>query len=155
MSIIVRSANEADTAAMSQVLVASISELCTADHGNDPSKLSAWLANKSPDGVRAMLANPHGQLFVAELDDAFAAVGAISGDGSITLNYVAPEMRFRGVSKAMLTRLEAELRARGFAQARLEATAAAKSFYESQGWLADGTQARGRMVNGYPMLKTL
>ena len=77
MTVIVRSANEADTAAMSQVLVASISELCTADHGNDPSKLSAWLANKSPGGVRAMLANPHGQLFVAELDDAIAAVGAI------------------------------------------------------------------------------
>lgn len=140
---------------MSRVLIASITELCVPDHGNDPDKLAAWLHNKTPEGVEAMLANPHGGLFVAELDGAVAAVGAVSGNGAITLNYVAPEARFRGVSKAMLAVLESELRALGFAEGRLEATATARSFYEAAGWAEDGPQAAGRMVNGYPMRKAL
>lgn len=155
MPTTIRPATEADIPAISRVLIASISELCAADHGNDPTKLAAWLANKSPDGVRAMLANPAGQLFVAELDRAIAGVGGLSHDGIITLNYVAPAMGVKGVSKAMLAWLEAELKARGCVEARLEATATAQSFYESQGWLLDGPQAQGRMVNGYPMHKVL
>ena len=155
MRINVRRAAEADIPAMSRVLIASITELCAADHDNDPQKLAAWLANKSPDGVRAMLANDQGQLFVAELNGAVAAVGGISNDSRITLNYVAPAMRFAGVSKALLARLESELKALGYAEARLEATATAREFYEHAGWLADGPQAEGRMVNGYPMHKRL
>jgi GNAT superfamily N-acetyltransferase len=151
----VRRAEPADIPAMSRVLIASITELCVPDHGNDPDKLAAWLHNKTPEGVEAMLANPHGGLFVAELDGAVAAVGAVSGNGAITLNYVDPEARFRGVSKAMLAVLESELRALGFAEGRLEATATARSFYEAAGWAEDGPQAAERMVNGYPMRKAL
>ena len=55
MSITVRRATGADIPAMSRVLIASITELCAADHGNDPKKLAAWLRNKTPDGVREML----------------------------------------------------------------------------------------------------
>ena len=155
MSVTVRRATEADIPAMSRVLIASITELCAADHGSDPVKLSAWLRNKTPGGVQEMLENPRGQLFVAELDGILGAVGAISNDGQITLNYVAPEMRFRGMSKTLLARLEAELQARGCAEGRLEATATAKLFYEKAGWSVDGPQAEDRAVNGYPMRKTL
>lgn len=151
----VRRARPDDVPAMSRVLTDSITELCAADHGNDPDKLAAWTRNKTPEGVAAMLASPHGQLFVAELDGAVVAVGAISGNGGITLNYVSPGARFRGVSKAMLAVLEAELKALGFAEGRLEATATARRFYEDAGWLLDGPQAGGRMVNGYPMRKRL
>lgn len=140
---------------MSGVLIASITELCVADHGNDPAKLAAWTRNKSPEGVQAMLASPRGRLSVAELDGAVVAVGAISDGGEITLNYVAPQARLRGVSKAMLVALEDGLKALGFAEGRLEATATARRFYEAAGWIADGPQARGRVVNGYPMRKAL
>ena len=153
--LIVRRATPDDVPAMSGVLTDSITDLCVADHGNDPDKLAAWTRNKTPEGVAAMLANPHGQLFVAELDGVVVAVGAISGNGGITLNYVAPAARFRGVSKAMLAVLEAELKTLGFAEGRLEATATARRFYESAGWVADGPQAEGRMVNGHPMRKAL
>ena len=102
-----------------------------------------------------MLANPEIVMFVAELDGAVAAVGAISRSGEVALNYVAPQSRFRGVSRAVLARLEAELVLLGFAEARLEATATALQFYQSAGWLPDGPQASGRMVNGYPMRKRL
>ena len=149
----IRRADLGDIEAMSRVLSASITELCEADHGNDPDKLAAWTRNKTPEGVAAMLANPRGRLFVAELDGVIVAVGAVSSTGEITLNYVAPTARFKGVSKAMLAALEEELRALGFAEGRLEATATARQFYEATGWIADGPQAEGRMVNGYPMRK--
>jgi GNAT superfamily N-acetyltransferase len=153
--LLVRRAEAEDIPAMSQVLTESITELCTADHQGDPAAIAAWTRNKSVDGVTAMFSTGHGKLFVAELDGVISAVGAVSGEGEITLNYVAPGARFRGVSKAMLAGLEAELRARGFAEGRLEATATARRFYEAAGWVSDGPQAAGRKVNGYPMRKVL
>ncbi len=140
---------------MSRVLMNSILGLCAADHDNDPAKLAAWLRNKSPSNVAAMLANTDMMMFVADAGEAILTVGAITRAGDIALNYVAPEARFSGVSKLMLARLEAELFALGYAEGRLEATATAKTFYEKAGWLADGPQASGRMVNGYPMRKAL
>lgn len=153
--IAVRRASGADLPAMSRVLIASITELCAADHHGDPQAIAAWTANKTPEGVGAMLAHPQTRLFVAELDGTIAAVGAVSSQGGITLNYVAPWARFRGVSRAMLVALEADLKAAGYAEAWLESTATAREFYAAAGWIADGPQAAGRQVNGYPMRKRL
>jgi len=155
MSISIRRATPADVPAMSRVLIASITELCAADHRNDEKALAAWTANKSEAGVAKMIANPDLRMFVAELDDAIVAVGAIDTTGKIGLNYVAPNARFRGVSKALLHRLEQELLALGFDEGHLEATETARRFYRSAGWLENGPQATGRTVNGYPMRKTL
>lgn len=154
-AVVVRRAMTADVTAMSAVMTASITELCASDHGNDPEKLAAWTRNKTPEGIQAMLSNPEGRMFVAELDGLIAAVGAVSSAGMITLNYVSPLARFRGVSKAMLAVLETELKLLGFAEGRLEATATARSFYQSAGWLPDGPQREGRKINGYPMRKPL
>jgi hypothetical protein len=66
---------------MSAVLIASITELCAADHSNGPETLSQWLANKSPAGIRAWFANPDNRLFVAERDGAIAAAGAFNMKG--------------------------------------------------------------------------
>lgn len=140
---------------MSRVLTASIIELCAADHGNDPEAIAAWTMNKSEGGVATMLDNPDLLIFVAELDGAVSAVGAITRDGTVALNYVAPTARFRGLSKAVMARLEAELKALGFTEGRLEATATALKFYQATGWIAEGPQASGRKVNGYPMKKAL
>lgn len=155
MNIRVRRAELADVTAMSRVLTASITDLCAADHGNDPAALAAWTRNKTADGVAIMLANPESAIFVAELSGTIGAVGAVNRFGEITLNYVAPEMRSMGLSTAMLARLEEELQFLGFSEGRLEATQTARRFYESRGWRADGPQATGRMVNGYPMRKAL
>ena len=153
--IVVRAAILADVSAMSRVLTASITELCVDDHENDPVKLAAWTRNKSPEGVAAMLANPGLIMLVAERDTKIVAVGAVTREGEVALNYVAPTARFSGVSKAMLAGLEAELVSLGVTEARLEATATARIFYEDAGWISDGPQATGRQVNGYPMRKRL
>lgn len=155
MSISVRRAEPGDVPAMSRVLTASIIELCATDHGNDPAAIAAWTRNKTPEGVATMLANANLLMFVAEVAGEIGAVGAVTRAGEIALNYVAPDMRFLGLSKALLARLETELQALGFQEGRLEATATAQRFYERAGWRLDGPQASGRVVNGYPMRKVL
>ncbi|KKC35109.1 hypothetical protein WH87_18370 [Devosia epidermidihirudinis] len=155
MTLVIRRATSQDVPAMSTVLTASITELCAADHHGDPHALSAWTRNKDHAGVTAMLANPEAQVFVGERDGAVVAVGAVTSDGMISLNYVAPSARFGGVSTALLAHLEAALIALGYSEGQLESTSTARSFYERRGWHADGPQATGRVVNGYPMRKIL
>jgi GNAT superfamily N-acetyltransferase len=151
----IRPAEAADIEAMSAVLTASIRDLCTADHGNRPDVLGGWLANKTPAGVAKMLANPRATLFVAEHDGTVAAVGAISADGAIGLNYVDPAFRFRGVSKALLAHMEGVLAKRGFAEGRLSSTRTAHRFYRDAGWLDDGPPERMFELESYPMRKAL
>ncbi|MDV3252308.1 GNAT family N-acetyltransferase [Devosia sp. BK] len=155
MNINIRRAILADVPAMSRVLIDSITELCVTDHRDDEKALAAWTANKSEAGVAKTVANPDLRVFVAELDGEIAAVGAVDTSGKIGLNYVAPTARFRGVSKALLHRLEQELLALGFEEGHLEATETARRFYRSAGWLENGPQATSRTVNGYPMRKLL
>lgn len=153
--ITIRPATEADVPAMSRVLTASITELCGADHGNDPDRIARWTANKNVEGVRSMLANPNLRLLVAEINGSIAAVGAIMGDSEIGLNYVDPVCRFQGVSKALLAAMENDMRARGIREATLSATATARRFYLDAGWEDAGTAEAGRFIVDQPMRKRL
>lgn len=155
MTLHIRRAIAADVPAISVVLTASITELCAADHGGDAGAIAAWTRNKSQAGVAGMLANPDLELYVAEREGAIVAAGAVTKDGTVALNYVAPQARFAGISSALLARLEQALVALGHREGRLESTSTARAFYESRGWQADGPQASGRVVNGYPMRKAL
>lgn len=156
MSILVRAATEADVPEMSRVLIASISELCGADHGGAPERLATWTANKTPGGVRAMLDNPQLRLLVAELDGGVAAVGAVvPGSGEVSLNYVDPAARFRGVSKALLAALEAELRVAGVVDAKLTSTTTARAFYHAAGWSEEAALVDCMGGKGYRMRKQL
>ena len=65
----VRDARPEDAAAACAVLRASISELCVADHHNDPEILGRWLANKTPENVVAWAADPDTSLLLAVEDD--------------------------------------------------------------------------------------
>lgn len=155
MSVRIRPAETKDIPQISRVLIASITQLCAADHNNDAASLAAWTRNKSVPGVAAMLSNTEVLLRVAERDGTVVAVGAVNRSGEVTLNYVAPEARFAVISKALLAQLETELVTLGFDEGRLEATQTARRFYEKAGWLAEGPQATCRVVNGYPMRKRL
>ena len=136
-------------------MTASIAELCGADHGNDPDRIAHWTANKTVDGVRSMLANPNSRLFVAEIDGSIAAVGSITGDSEIGLNYVDPAYRFQGASKALLAAMENDMRARGIREAKLSATTTARRFYLDAGWEDTGSPEAGRFIVDQPMRKRL
>lgn len=153
--IAIRPAGPADAPAMSAVLTASIRDLCTADHRNDPEILAGWLRNKTPEMVLEMLERPGAQFLVAEHDGEIAAVGCLNGPDEIGLNYVAPAHRFQGVSKALLTALEGRIRQSGAAVATLTSTGTAHRFYLANGWEDAGPAEADRGMLCYPMEKCL
>jgi GNAT superfamily N-acetyltransferase len=153
--IAVRRAEPADVEAMSAILTASITELCTRDHRNDPAAIAAWTANKTPAGVRAMLAAPGSAMFVAEHDGAPAAVGCVLGGNEIGLNYVHPAHRFQGVSRALLAAMEQFMREAGHTEGRLKSTETAHAFYRANGWQDAGAPYTGRFIDARPMVKAL
>lgn len=140
--MIIRPARAEDAEAACLVLRRSIIELCVADHGNDATILAGWLANKTPEHVRTWISNPDNVVMVAEEDGAILGVGAVARSGEITLNYVSPDARFRGVSKAMLARLEAQASAFGQTHCVLTSTSTARRLYEAAGYQADATVKR-------------
>lgn len=140
---------------MSAVLIASITELCALDHHNDPEAIANWTANKSPAGVRAMLASPNAEFFVAEDDGVVAAVGCVLNGDEVGLNYVHPAHRFRGISRALLGAMEEAMRAAGIVEARVRSTQTAHRFYLAQGWQDAGDKYTGRFIDAWPMRKRL
>ena len=93
----IRDAIPEDAPAACQIMRRSIAELCAADHKDDPAILQRWLSNKTPEIFKSWI-RPGNSLLVAVEDDRILAVGAVTDAGEITLNYVSPDARFRGVS---------------------------------------------------------
>ena len=124
--------------------------------GGDPAILGRWLANKTPQNVAAWIARPDNSVLVAMWDDRIVSVGAITDAGEITLNYVAPEARSRGVSRAMMAALEARARERGNKRCHLLSTETARRFYLANGYGVDGPpQGKFGAQGSYPMSKDL
>jgi GNAT superfamily N-acetyltransferase len=137
----IREARSEDAAAACDVLRRSITELCSLDHGNDRALLDPWLANKTPKNVAAWIAGSH--VLVAEEGDRLIGVAGLTSTGYVTLNYVAPEARFRGVSKALQHALETKAAALGCRSCTLDSTKTAERFYRAQGYhLQEGSQRR-------------
>ena len=151
----IRDAKAEDARAAAQVLKRSISDLCAADHGNDPVILTQWLSNKTPDIVASWMTAPNNSVLVAVEDDTILAVGAVADTGQITLNYVSPDARFRGVSRALLRALEARAIERGSVRCTLRSTETARQFYLANGYVIDGPPDHKHGAGGYPMSKQL
>lgn len=152
----IRDATAADANATCEVLRASISELCAADHHNDPKVLGRWLANKTPENVKAWAADPEASLLLAVDGDAILAVGSVRNNGEITMNYVSPAARFRGASSALLDALEERARERGNTKCNLLSTETAHRFYLNRGYVGTGApQGKFGTNSSYPMTKKI
>jgi len=130
----IRSAHVEDAGQACTVLRRSIQDLCYADHNGDKATLASWLANKTSESVAAWISNPDNRVFVATEGETILGVAAITKTGEITLNYVSPDARFRGVSKALIDRLEAQARELGLDRCTLNSTETARKFYLSLGY---------------------
>jgi GNAT superfamily N-acetyltransferase len=152
----IRVADLSDAAAACEVLRRSIAELCGIDHRDNTAILARWLANKTPENVAAWIAHPATHVLLAAEGEAILAVGAVTDEGEITLNYVSPDARFRGVSRALLAQLEATARERGNDVCTLLSTETARRFYLSAGY-AEEAPPRGAFGTnaGYPMSKRI
>ena len=76
----IRDARPEDAHSACEVVRRSISELCAADHGNDPIILSQWLKNKTPGNVASWIAHPANSVLVAVELGTIVAVGAVTSD---------------------------------------------------------------------------
>lgn len=154
--MLIRRARIEDAASACEAMRRSIAELCGADHHDDPAILRRWLANKTPAVVGGWIANPDNFVLVAVEEETVLAVGIVRHDGEITCNYVSPDARFRGVSKAMLAQLEATARELGNESCNLISTETARRFYRACGYEEVGVpQGKFGTTGSYPMLKRL
>lgn len=133
----IRPAERPEAGEMAALLRRSISELCTADHGNDALRLESWLRNKTEETVLHWIDGP-GYILVARACKSprrLLGVGMGMPTGEVVLNYVLPEARFCGVSKALMNAIETRFAEQGLAKARLRSTCTAERFYRSIGYV--------------------
>ncbi|MBU1307016.1 MAG: GNAT family N-acetyltransferase [Alphaproteobacteria bacterium] len=149
--VVIRDAGEADCIALGQLRARCITQLCSPDHHNDPNVLAAWIGDAGPDKFRRLLGDSSVRLLVAEVAGRVVGVCALAGN-EITLNYIEPDCRLRGISKGMMAALEALLVAKGIGVARLYSTVTAVAFYRSLGWVEVGSAPPEQ---GVPMQKRL
>ncbi|WP_348540279.1 GNAT family N-acetyltransferase [Ruegeria sp. R14_0] len=139
---------------LSRILVRSITQLCVADHADDPEIIAQWTANKNPATIRDWI-DAGAQIWLAEQAGQPAAVGALGQDGDITLLYIDPDHTGGGVGRALLEKLERELIRAGHAEGRLEATKTAYPFYARHGWQATGGCSQRTDLSCLHMRKSL
>ena len=112
-----------------------------------PGHLAKVLANKTPANLSSWIAKPDNHMFVATDGDAILGVACVTSCGEVTLNYVSPDVRFRGVSKALLQRLEAKAAELGNERCVLTSTGTARLFYLSAGYEEQGLPTGGFFTN--------
>jgi GNAT superfamily N-acetyltransferase len=152
----IRDAIPEDAPGACVVLKRSIAELCEADHKNDPAILARWLGNKTVENVLAWISEPDNSLLVAVENGDVLAVGSVTDSGTVGLNYVSPDARFRGVSRALLRALETRAFERGNSRCALTSTETARRFYLSNGYIEAGEPSKAfGTSSGYPMCKAL
>lgn len=130
--MLIRAAVDDDAPAACALIRESITVLCEPDHHGDARHIERWLSNKTADNVRRWIHQTH--VLVAEEEGEIVGVAAMNDDGKVTLNYVSPGARFRGVSKALMHRLEDNAKRRGLSRLTLETTRTALPFYEALGF---------------------
>ena len=145
----IRNATLEDAAAAAELLRRSITELCVADHRNDPEILAPWVRNKTPESLAAWIELPSNSVLVAVKATTLLGIRIVTDQGEITLNYVSPDARFQGVTRALLAAMEVRALARGNVVAALTSTVTARRFYLSAGYLDDPTRTD---AYGAPML---
>jgi ribosomal protein S18 acetylase RimI-like enzyme len=137
MSVTIRKATVGDAAQACAVIRRSIIELCRLDYASDDALLARWLANKTDENVARSIAQSR-HFLVADEDGTILGAASMSDAGKVLLNYVSPEARFRGVSKALMQALEEHAVAAGIAVCSLDSTQTALRFYQSLGYERTG-----------------
>ncbi|MGH1466156.1 MAG: GNAT family N-acetyltransferase [Cognatishimia sp.] len=150
----IRHAVEADARDISEVLIRSITHLCSADHKNATEAVTNWTAQKTPYDVVSWM-HSGTLLRVSESEGRIAAIGGFLATGKILLLYVDPMFQGAGHSSALLASMEREIASMGIQQAQLVSSRTAQAFYQQKGWQPDGPEVACYSTDGQPMKKQL
>lgn len=133
----------------------SITELCDADHHNNPEILAAWLENKTVENFEKWFNAKRLFNVLAVVDDVVVGCGSMMYEtGHLQLLYITPEVIGKGVGKQLLVVMEKEAIEKGLLHVTLESTKTALPFYTRMGYVENGEPQQFRVV-GYPMKKIL
>ena len=94
-------------------------------------------------------------MVLAEDEGEILGVGAGTAAGNVTLNYVSPDARYSGVSKAILAALERYLREQGNTRSTLISTRTAYQFYRAAGYKDARTAHTSGELRNQSMVKIL
>jgi len=154
--VTIRRATEKDAAPAAALLRDSITQLCVADHQNDPVALEQWLRNKTPEHFLRWLANPEMCFVVAEMEAVLCGVGAIRKNGELDFCYILPGRERLGIGRAILSTLEAQARSWGLGKLHLISTCTARPFYERHGFVPTGEESASKFgLRDYHYVKLL
>ena len=154
--IVIRAAALADAEPALDVVRRSIRDLCVADHKHDAPTLAKWLENKTLANFNIWLANEKNFCAVAVQADRIVGVAIVNRSGEISLFYLAPDVQRRGIGTQLHAALERAAKAWGLQKLHLESTLAARSFYESLGYVSTGSgKVRFGVLLSYPYEKML
>ncbi len=130
-ALTIRSAVDADAAAIWEVHSAAIERTCGRHYPTHV--IGAWLERLKPESYAGVLRR--GGVVVAEENGRVVGFGQIDlANREIQAVYVSPDAQGRGVGAALLARLEEIALREGLSQLTLKATLNAESFYAAHGW---------------------
>ncbi|HEX7819952.1 MAG TPA: GNAT family N-acetyltransferase [Sphingobium sp.] len=139
----IRAGQAFDADSGSEILRRSISELCHADHEGDPDRIRNWIGNKTSETWKLWIGRKDATVYVAEKQARILGVSMMDHVGNIMLNYVSPDDRWRGVSKALLVHMETQALGMGLQRCTLKSTRTARLFYEANGYTP--SESEGQM----------
>jgi GNAT superfamily N-acetyltransferase len=92
---------------------------------------------------------------VCDMGGQLIGVGAVGSDGTIHLCYVDPDYIKHGVGSRLLNSMMQRAKMLGNNIVNLVSTAAAKSFYETNGFIYSGATMPCYGIPGYPMAQVV
>lgn len=141
--------------AVCNVIKQSVSELCIADHNNDPDILQLWLSNKTPENCRVWIENKNSKSFVAIKNNIPVGISQMGINGYIYLCYLHPDETGKGTGKKLLAACEKQALSWGLKNMIVDSSYTAKQFYVSQGFEFHKEPYIENNLRSYPMIKVL
>lgn len=142
-----------------QVVCASITHCCVADHGGDAQVLRGWLANKTRDNLAVWMsatgAMAWGAYCTEGAEASMVGFALVARPATLALCYLLPAALYRGIGRALLHAAEAGARDAGADALVLDSTRTGLSFYLRNGYAPAGDAFTWAGLWAQPLSKSL
>jgi putative acetyltransferase len=146
-----------DAAELPEIFRRAVRAIAPKDYS--PAQVEAW-ASRAPSAERIHALYSDGRTALVATDDGDRPVAFVDleADGHINMLYCAPEAAGTGIASALYDRIEQELRRRRVIRAYVEASEAARRFFQKRGFavVAKRELSIGEVpIHNYAMEKAL